>query len=35
MKNILPVAGGLLNQTSKYVAAMEIIDMAKGTLDGR
>jgi hypothetical protein len=33
-KNILPAAGGLLNQTMKYVSAMELIEATKAGLDG-
>ena len=33
--NILPTAGGILDQTGKYIAAMEIIEATKAGLDGR
>ena len=31
-KNMLPVAGGIIDQTARFVAAMEIIEITKAGL---
>ena len=35
MNNILPTSGGLLQQTAKFVKAMELIEMTKAGLNGK
>jgi len=35
MDGYLPVEGGLLNQTAKFITAMEIIKIAMAGIDGR